>query len=449
MKNNPIRVKISIWLTVIVLSVYTLLEHDYLRLGHVYFYLLAAFLVFDFIRIRKINLLHVWVAAFQFIIVSEINTSGYLIYLENILPTVKYFMIANNLVILGYYSNTTAVVGTNDPIDDSQSRRGLKKSSLLFMIALTAIYFAYTLPFALKSYVFGRAYAVSESGAGFLGSVVASFAYVLPAAYAYYFMTLKKPRLVWAIILSTPIWFLLFLIGTRFPLLFSVLGLAIVSLSLRKKKLTVRNYVFLGLGMVVLFFSSILMKQLRRGLPSDSSAVVQFDDSQRTLPQKVGALGSNELVVDITTKLITYYEHPDNRHQLGKASSFILYFWVPRVIWPDKPTMVGHWFIRKVQPVSEHHSAALGFTGELFVDFGYYSLIAVFLIGWGLKASENFFISCTRSRSLDLVIGAMFYPLLFFFVRSPVTSLMSFIAIVVIYLTLKKFFYYSVPAAAK
>lgn len=418
---------------------YTLLEHDYLRLGHVYFYVLGAFLIVDILSSRKINLLHVWIGAFQFIIISEINTSGYFIFYENILTTVKYLMIANNMVILGYYSKSRKLEKANNT--ELETTSYLKPMALLFMFALSVLYFGYTLPFALKSYVFGRAFAVSESGGGFVASVIGSLAYVLPATYAYYFMTREKPKLIWAIILSLPIWFLLFLIGTRFPLLFSVMGLVIVSLSLKKSKLTIKNYVFIGLSVVLLFLSTIIMKQLRRGFNVEAPTIVQLDESHKSFPQLIGGFGSNELVVDITSKLIEYYEHPNNSHQYGKASSFILYFWIPRAVWPDKPTMVGHWFIRKVEKVSEKHSAALGFTGELFVDFGYFSLFFVFIMGRLLKKSELFFDRCKQSRSFDLVIGAMFYPMIFFFVRSPVTSLMSFIGIFVFYAILKKFFF--------
>ena len=406
-----------------------------------YFYALGIFLAIDILRLRKINLLHVWVAAFQFIIISEINTSAYLVFYDNILTTVKYLLIANNIVILGYFANSKQLHTEHTSGPDVNNR--LRGSALVFMIGLLILYVGYTLPFAIKSFVFGRAFAVSESGGGFVDSIISSLAYVLPATYAYYFMKLKKPNLVWPLLLSIPIWFLLFLIGTRFHLLFSVLGLVIVGLSLRSTKLSTKNYVFLGLGAIMFLLTSIMMKQSRTGLNPQGTVNISLDDSKRTLPQKVGAFGSNELVVDITTKLLKYYEDPTVKHQYGKASSFILYFWVPRAIWPDKPTMLGYWFIRKVQVVSENHSASLGFTGELFVDFGYFSLIVIFLIGWALKSSENFFIRCTRSKSLDLVIGAMFYPMIFFFVRSPVTSLMSFIGILALFFILKKFFYQS------
>ena len=412
-----------------------------MQLGHVYFYVLTLFLAVDVLRVRKINLLHVWVSAFIFIILSEINTSAYLAYYENILTTSQFFLLANNMVILGYFSNSKQVIGKQGETENTHNK--LRKSALFFMIGLTVLYVVNTFPFAIKSYVFGRAFAVSESGGGFVDSIISSLAYVLPATYAYYFMKLKKPNLVWPLLLSIPIWFLLFLIGTRFHLLFSVLGLVIVGLSLRSTKLSTKNYVFLGLGAIMFLLTSIMMKQSRTGLNPQGTVNISLDDSKRTLPQKVGAFGSNELVVDITTKLLKYYEDPTVKHQYGKASSFILYFWVPRAIWPDKPTMLGYWFIRKVKVVSENHSASLGFTGELFVDFGYFSLIVIFLIGWALKSSENFFIRCTRSKSLDLVIGAMFYPMIFFFVRSPVTSLMSFIGILALFFILKKFFYQS------
>ncbi len=429
--------KILIWFVCLLAVVYTWLETDYEALGVFYFYALGLYVAIDLILIRRIHLLHVWQLAFNFIFLSEINTDSSLYFLDNILFTVQFLCTANILIILGYYTYSPKAKAKVKDKESTVNR--LRRSTLIFLICLMLVYVGYTLPFAIKSFLFGRDFAMTDSSGGFVGSIIGALAHILPAAFAYYFMQLKTPRMINAIIFSLPIWVLLFMIGTRFPLLFSVMGLVIVVLSLRQTKLTTKNYVYLFLAMGVLYGSSIFMKQLRSNF-RDPTTVISIDENEMRLPRIAGNFGSNERVVEISSKLFTYYEHPDNKHQLGMGYAFILYFWVPRSVWPDKPTMAGHWFVRKIRVVSENYSAALGFTGQFYIDFGYYGLIFIFLLGMLLRRGEFFFETYKRSKSFDLVVGAMFYPVIFFFVRSPLTALISFAGIFFFYFLIKKFF---------
>jgi hypothetical protein len=147
---------------------------------------------------------------------------------------------------------------------------------------------------------------------------------------------------------------------------------------------------------------------------------------------------SPEGVVDMTALSMTYFE--SNPHTYGKSIAFLTYFWVPRTIWPDKPTMIGHWLIRKYRSgFSEGHSASFGFTGELYADFGYFSLIFVLVIGLALKWADYFrAYHLSKQQSYDKILVGMLFSYVFFFIRSPITSTMTFLSILLVYYLIRK-----------
>ena len=101
--------------------------------------------------------------------------------------------------------------------------------------------------------------------------------------------------------------------------------------------------------------------------------------------------------------------------------------------------MLGFWFIREYTAnLSAGHSSALGFTGDLYVDFGKYSLLFVFLLGRVLKIGEAIQSMLFKTKGYNIIIGAMIFPYVFFFVRSPVTATMNFIGILFFCFILKK-----------
>ena len=101
--------------------------------------------------------------------------------------------------------------------------------------------------------------------------------------------------------------------------------------------------------------------------------------------------------------------------------------------------MLGYWFIRLYRGgFGEGHSASFGFTGDLYADFGLFSLLIVFFLGRLLKTADNYRRRAFISGGYNTVLGAMFYPFVFFFVRSPITSTMTFLGILVIYFVMKR-----------
>ena len=158
----------------------------------------------------------------------------------------------------------------------------------------------------------------------------------------------------------------------------------------------------------------------------------------RNFPAYVTSYFSSEGIIDMTSLVFNHLNLND--YTYGASTSFILYFWVPRTIWPNKPTMLGNWLIRKYRGgFSDAHSASFGFTGDLLLDFGpYLSQFILFFIGRLLVKAENYKNLSFSSGNFSIVMGAMFYPYVFFFVRSPITASTFILGIYFFYVIFKR-----------
>ena len=147
-------------------------------------------------------------------------------------------------------------------------------------------------------------------------------------------------------------------------------------------------------------------------------------------------LGSYEAVVLSTAKMIEMFEYKE--YMLGKSSSFLLYAWIPRSIWPEKPTMLGHWLIRERGETgfASNHSASFGYAGDAYADFGFLggllfsAIIGLVLRHFNEKVKYIFYYQ--RENSI-IVLASISYSYVFFFVRSPLTATISFAGIMLSY----------------
>lgn len=425
-------IKVSLF---IFLSAYFLLENDVKFIGTLYFYVLGLLTIYDVAFHRRITLLTVWNLAYIFIINSEIF-SEYFTVNSYTLSAVKYLVIANNLINLGYLSKDFLFV-RGKPI----KKREIPTNSKLvipLLLSLVLFYFYSTFSDAIISFTSGRSSASDQGDGNFVvGSIINALGFILPAVLAYYFIHIKNSTIWKPLLFSAPIFILLFLGGTRFPLLFSFLGFAIVIQFKNKKKLKFKNYIHIIFILLSLLYASDAMKTIRGGGISASNGMEQKTEKYTNLVTYINGYFSQEGIIDMTSLMFRHFNsHP---HLNGSSSSFILYFWVPRAIWPDKPTMLGHWFIREYRGgFGEGHSASFGFSGDLFADFGLFSLIPIFFLGRLLKIGDRFKDEALKSGNFKLILGAMIFPYVFFFVRSPITSTMSFLGIMFFYFLLKK-----------
>jgi oligosaccharide repeat unit polymerase len=427
------------------LNIGLFLIDDFRLLGSIYFYCCVFFLVYEILILKKIEIIHIWIGAFLFIILSEVFNYTQVQIRSNFIDVLRYLILSNNLVILGYYLRSKKHAASLN-VNGNQSVEYFSPSRftpLVFFI-LTILYVGFRIQNALLTFSLGRNVIGTDSNESFiLGSIINALGYVLPAVIAYYYVIQKSIPIYRAFLYSSPIFIILFMNGTRFPLLFAVLGFVLVVMSKFKhgKKSKTKPLLLLVCSVVSLFFLTSIMKHLRSSTTHDNE--ITFFDSYSTydgFPAYASSLMSPEGVIDMTSLMFNYFE--TNDHKYGESSSFILYFWVPRTVWEEKPTMLGYWLIRKFRSnFSDGHSTSFGFTGDFYADFGVYSVIPIFCTGFFLGWAEEYRVNAMKSNGFKIVIGAMMLPYFFFFVRSPITSTMNFIAICIFYYMFKKLFF--------
>lgn len=419
----------------LLLSTYILLIDNFNQLGQVYFYTIVPFILYSIISNKKIQLIDVWNLSFVFIILSEvfIRTSA----TDYMVSAIQYLIVANNLINIGYLTKS------NNYFSKKRNIYTVYRDSrvvITVLFCLVLFYFFMEIKTAIMAFTLGRMSTYGDGGNMLIiSSLTNSLGLVLPSIMAYYFIYIKRKSILIPFLLSLPIFIILFMGGTRFPLLFSFLGFILVVQGKIMKKLTLKNSIVLATSILLLVSVSSRMKDFRStGISNPKSSIVQNHQSFKDIPTYLAAnYMSPEGVVDMTALMFKHFEKND--HLYGASSSFILYFWVPRAIWPEKPTMLGYWFIRQYRGgFGDAHSASFGFTGDLYADFGLFSLIIVFFLGRLLKTAENFKRRVFIRGDYSTVLRAMFYPFIFFFVRSPITSTMTFLGIIFIYYIMKR-----------
>lgn len=413
------------------LTLITLMFYDFYMLGTFYFYVLGIFLLYDIARNKKIKLIHVWCFAFVFIILSEVFLTIGETLDANLLAALKFLIIANNVILMGYFSNESI---TSEDTNNHYTYTPRKVGGI-FLIILVLIYFLFNLPSALIAFSSGRQ-AGSEGQDYVLSSIISSAGFVLPSVILFYFHYLKKTQLLVPLLFSLPIFAILFMGGTRFPLLFSFLGFFITYQNLNEGKISVKKLALMVSAGIILVSASFAMKEFRSNSGQDA-VYAEEKAAYKDIPTYTSQYFSNEGVIDMTGLMMQHFTF--NNHLYGTSSSFVAYFWVPRFLWEDKPTMLGHWFIRLYRGgFSDGHSASFGFTGDLFADFGYGSLFFIFFLGRLIRRGEIFQAKALASKNYKVILGAMLYPYVFFFVRSPITATITFLGILFFFYIFKR-----------
>ena len=412
-------------------NVIVLLSNDFETISLFYFYYLLVYLFLDFLWSKKFKFIHVWCIAFLYMILSESFISEEIKNLEYSLEALKLFIYSNNFVVIGYYAFYKKIKSSY--IDKSNFVYIQKKNGgfLLFILLLLFCYFEYNI--ISKIYILGRLQAYETIDRSFTTSIINSLGFILPASFAYYFFILKGKSLWIPFLYSLPVFLIFFTSGTRFYLLFSFLGFIMVIFDKYFSKRSLKKIIIFSSVAIALILVSNLMKNSRYNNWSDREDVNNTD-----FPTYISKeFFSNEGAIEMTTLLITYFQ--SNKHLLGESSSFITYFWIPRSIWPEKPMMLGYWLVRKYRNgLPNSHSVTFGFIGDVYADFGYYCLIVMFIFGFLIYKVEILKDKLLNSKHFATVLGAMLYPVLFFFVRDPITSLMNLVGIVFFYLLIKK-----------
>lgn len=426
--------RVLIILFILLITIFVFLFIDYKTLGSFYFYTLFSFLLINIIINKTISLIDVWNFAFIFIVLSEVFSS-LIVVTENHLDGLKYLITANNLINVGYFSKRKV----NINLSIKREVFANKRYTLYLIIFLICFYFLSEIPRAVYIFSVGRNIAYSEAEEeNLLGPLINALGFILPAISTYYFSIVKGKSLWISFLFSTPIFIVLFLGGTRFPLLFSFIGFLFVAQSKIESKFSLKKGALVVLSLVSLLLVTQLMKHFRSSTQKDKEFVLVTSDYENvSVAEYLSSYMSAEGTIDMTSLMFKHFK--SNNHLYGKSTLFITYFWIPRQVWPDKPTMIGYWFIRKYRSnFGDSYSASFGFTGDLYADFGLFSLFFVFLIGRAIKYAENFKNCALKSKNYSIILGAMIFPYIFFFVRSPITATMNFLAILFFFYFFKR-----------
>ncbi len=265
-----------------------------------------------------------------------------------------------------------------------------------------------------------------------IDTVISIIIIFFPALIAYYLCIVKKQRVIIALLLSLPLIFYAFLTRTRFVFGFSILGFCVASgLIMRPGRKEAGRLLILSIAILVF---SYIQKLTRLG-------AIEYETIMGNLPKERWVN-----VEGVVRTLSLYVAYIRNHGPLwGGEISMLLKAWIPRIIWPDKPTLAGHWLIREIMPISSYaHTVSGSFAYVTFVDFGYH--VGMILNGiWGviLALLNNKFVLKSKSDAANpsrMVVGIILATSLFA-VRSLITAFIHFIPVFLFYLLIVRLFF--------
>lgn len=426
----------AIFVMIVVSFLVIMLSESCVTLTNIHFYLYAVVILLDFLKDdNSVSLIQVFLLGVIYIILSE----GLLYGSSLVLSAMKFLLYSADFLLLGYF-----LTKPNTRWRKKEEFKTIPTGyATVFLFLLYGLYLYHVLPRALSSFSGGRQ---TSSGAGSMtgvfNTIIASSGLSLPAMFAYHFKNQKRGKLR-SLLFSLPIFVVIFMKGTRFPLLFSMVGYLLVSEIFVLERMKWKTIFFMIIGVIAINEGANMMKDFRVfGYDSQENSMANVrstvDLRKVLLSQKIAKHMSPEGVVDMMDLNMNYFN--DHPHTMGLSLTFPLYFWVPRTLWKTKPTMIGYWLVREDRSVNEGHSASFSFVGEAYADFGEFSLIVMLLFGVLIRKINDFKTKVFRNEktSYKSILASMMYPYAFFIVRSPVTASNTLIGVLVFYLMYSK-----------
>lgn len=431
-------------LVYLIFTILVLVTQDIKFIGIAQLYGCILLLFFFYKKHKSIELMHFWIAGIMYIIIPEvILTSEVLETSQFGFEVIFLIFMSNAFFVLGYSMNVSPVL-RKGVVEVNRIHLGQK----IMVFLLILLYVFNSIGSALETFGSGRIGGESTVGFGFLNSIISSLGVLLPSVCGYMGERMRSygiERFLFLYFLPLAIFAMLFMQFNRFPMLFAVLGYAVVRFpeSILKFDLTIKKVFTVGLILGSLMYSSILVKKVRTLGVSSVQSITKTKVS--TAKKDVGfhetyaKAMSNEGVLDMNRLSLTYFsEHP---HTYGLSSSYVFYFWIPRVVWTKKPKMLGYWLVRKFRTgFSSGHSTSFGFIGELFADFGYFSILFALFLGRGFKKLQTGLEYYAFTKDFSKIGYIMTIPFTFFFVRSPVTATINLVGMLLFYNLLKFIF---------
>lgn len=360
------------------------------------------------------SLWYAFPSGFLFFIVPELFYYSGVYYDEYVFTAAKLICISGIGII---YSSLT-VRGEFQDYTQNKANINVSNYQLILVLILFFVYLILVLPSALLSLSIGRSAANEISGIGSFGLFIDSLAYILPTL----FLVLYRSQKVkfWVVIISLVLVVSIqVMIGVRYKIIFTVCIFSLTYLDLRN--ISLKYILFAIWSMIFLSFFTWAI----RGSGLDNFYENVSNISSQTNVQQIFYYFAG---------VIQYYENIEHSY-FPKYSLFSLYALFPRSIWEGKPEMLGSWILDTgyfVEYFSNGHSGSVSFIGPLFADFGFSSLLVVFLIGALFIYIDKLSYKYTgRYSFLGITFSALF-PTIFFSVRSLNTSLINFYIMLIV-----------------
>jgi hypothetical protein len=156
----------------------------------------------------------------------------------------------------------------------------------------------------------------------------------------------------------------------------------------------------------VMFWTEVSLTKWQQAL-SDTSGGALADALNMSL-SRVSLLTQTANVIDLTPSSVPY--------QGGQLYSYLIVTWIPRAVWPDKPSMnEANQFYQVAYGISteeelENVSIAVGVMAEAYISFGVYGVIGImFLMGVFYDIYRKTFFH-NRSGLLMVGVGIALLP---------------------------------------
>ncbi|MBT8260386.1 MAG: hypothetical protein KJN82_03665, partial [Bacteroidia bacterium] len=215
----------------------------------------------------------------------------------------------------------------------------------------------------------------------------------------------------------------------RHHILFSFLGLVGTYSLINSHKIKFR-YSFIVLLVAGYFISNKIVDIRRHGF------VNYLLGEKIEKYEKVTKDYSTDKTTVYLNYVVDYYEEEDLRY--GQSTLAIIFFWVPRKFWPEKPPQFGYWFIRDYlggqKGFGDKFSAPASYLGVPYSDFAIVGVILISLfIGWLSNFVDEYFRKNSVFKSNKQVVILSFCLASFFFLPRQLNQFFSkFIVIVIL-----------------
>jgi hypothetical protein len=311
--------------------------------------------------------------------------------------------------------------GLTDHLDPPRSPRSFEASpkARIVLAAFTVLLMWRYVPAALQAARIGRLGLIEASGTtsepgavrALLNPLFQGLAMMLPALWVSWF----GPRRRWmAAVVAVPILIALLALTTRYVFLVASSGFLLTGHRTKRASL---NYA--AVAAVAMAFASWLISATR-------SAGLATAFSLSTLRSSSNRLLGSEGVLRTVAQIMNY----TGSHGLREGRSYfsVFTFWIPRSLWPGKPTLLGYWFPREfgLTGFSSGFSAAASFAEDALVDFGFVIGACVLaLVGVGFAYYECRGVRRLNARAWGPAFIACSYGLAYFSARSMTTAIIN------------------------